>query len=211
MRTTIKCPKCDSMTFHGVREVRQECTITVSAGPKPDASVTDAGAVGATRRNPWDFMFLNSPPITCAGCGEVAEVETWCDTLADVGDMAFADVRDVSEEQMLLTLQNRLYREVRNGAGITLLRDASQHVCGVSLVGGCEGSDAKLPSHELAFPFTRTQWRDAIEACENESDTEWMATHGCEGCAELHGCDYDPGNTPVHEDCKKCQGEGIVV
>ena len=211
MRTTIKCPKCDSMTFHGVREVRQECTITVSAGPKPDASVTDAGAVGRTRRNPWDFMCADSQPITCALCGEAAESERWCDTLEDVCEAAFADVQDIdTEQQMLESLRHRLSKDTSSGVGIALLRDASQNVCAVVLVGCCEGSNAELPSHELALPFTETQWRDTIEQCEAESNDEWMATHGCADCYPSDG-DYEPGKCPVNPECKSCQGEGIVV
>ena len=50
----------------------------------------------------------------------------------------------------------------------------------------------------------------AIDDVEAQVDTIWMATHGCETCAEHFGID-EWGNTPVWTECPDCEGRGAVI
>lgn len=83
-----------------------------------------------------------------------------------------------------------------------------------------EGVDQYAETKTLTWPFTREDFWSAVEEVEQECRGIWNDTHGCEECAERHGF-IDPqsgmeisgcdGMTPVHPDCKECEGKGVSI
>lgn len=55
----------------------------------------------------------------------------------------------------------------------------------------------------------------ALEAINAEAEAIWRDTHGCQECHRLNQTaglgDYEPGLTPVHPECTKCGGHGVVI
>lgn len=87
---------------------------------------------------------------------------------------------------------------------------------GVTVGSIVEGVDQCAKPVSLAFPFSSSVFWAAVQSVEDECDEIWKSTHGCEGCARLHGIDYDDpgtanGYVPVHPDCKECGGTGQIM
>ena len=82
----------------------------------------------------------------------------------------------------------------------------------VFLVGSIvEGTDAEVQAEEVVLPADESAVDAAVQAVEDGATEIWTDTHGCEGCAALAEEPWQPGATHVHEDCKQCDGTGMVV
>lgn len=91
-------------------------------------------------------------------------------------------------------------------------------VYGVTLGSIVEGSDAEVNGKGLYFPFTDSDWSDAVEDVEAEVTRIWNETHSCEGCWKLTAKDTgskssfeDVGTVEVRADCPECGGNGVVI
>lgn len=95
-----------------------------------------------------------------------------------------------------------VYKATDCGAFVTA--EAGQVVVG-SIV---EGVDYGTENHILVYPFTLSDFWEAIEKVELEAEMIWSATHGCDDCGE-----EDPwtGSVAINPECKTCEGEGVVI
>lgn len=82
-----------------------------------------------------------------------------------------------------------------------------------------EPADVDLRKMKSGQAARKAMWQ-AVELTEQRAAAIWDSTHGCCGCALLHGnvdpetgmdCHGRDGITPVHKDCKECGGQGIVI
>jgi hypothetical protein len=107
----------------------------------------------------------------------------------------------------------RVYKGTDCGAWITV-KGAT-----VTLGSIVEGSHYDVNPRALAWPFTKEDFWNALEEIEQEAQTIWDDTHGCEGCAEKwkfiddNGFPVEGGDglTSIHPDCPECKGEGIII
>lgn len=107
------------------------------------------------------------------------------------------------------SIQRHLYKYTDCGAYGAPVYDKVGFRLG-SIVEGCdEGAD----EIELVWPFTQTEWGDALAQIEREAEYIWKKTHGCPGCAQLQDLDYEEhiGRISVRPDCKECGGDGIPI
>lgn len=121
-------------------------------------------------------------------------------------------------EHVDAVLAKRVYKGTDCGACFSVDKDGA----GVSIAGYCEGSDAELPTYQLRWPFTESEFWDALQACDDDAAAEWNATHGCETCREhwiSEGAINDEFGTlgfsgetcPVWDECPECGGGGEVI
>jgi hypothetical protein len=67
---------------------------------------------------------------------------------------------------------------------------------------------------QMTIPEIESEYWKAVEQVNQEAHNIWMETHGCESCTKLHGINNEnseTGYTPVHPDCKECDGDGIII
>ena len=57
----------------------------------------------------------------------------------------------------------------------------------------------------------RIRFGNAIAEVEQQADSIWNDTHGCETCAEHWGINLDDEMSPIWKDCPDCQGHGEVI
>ena len=85
----------------------------------------------------------------------------------------------------------------------------------VCVAGSCEGSDAEHPTHTLTFPFSESEWFEALDQCETESEETWNSTHGCERCWPEGFCteneELEFGCWPINPKCTNCNGDGVIL
>jgi hypothetical protein len=88
--------------------------------------------------------------------------------------------------------------------GAYVVSEAGQVVVG-SIV---EGVDYGTEYHILVYPFTLSDFWEALEKVELEAEEIWNDTHGCDDCGE-----EDPwtGSVAINPECKTCEGEGVVI
>jgi len=79
---------------------------------------------------------------------------------------------------------------------------------GVGVAGYCEGDVGDCPSYTLDYPFTETEFEDAVEVADRDGCELWDETHGCAVCGEEIG-----GRIliPVNPDCESCKGRGEPI
>jgi hypothetical protein len=100
------------------------------------------------------------------------------------------------------TLRKCLYKYTSCGAFIEFLDD------GVVIGSIVEGVDWGTDNHTLHYPFTNTEFWEAVESVEEEASQIWDETHGCEDCGDENP---ETGNIHVRPDCPTCGGHGIVI
>lgn len=71
-----------------------------------------------------------------------------------------------------------------------------------------EGVDEGVGPVVLKYPFELDDFWKMLESVEEESERIWNLTHGCQHCETEDGV---LGCKPVDPDCKKCEGEGIII
>lgn len=79
---------------------------------------------------------------------------------------------------------------------------------GITVGSIVEGVDEGTQTHTLDYPFTIDQFWSALKCVEDEADTIWKETHGCENCGEEDPC---TGYTPINDECVSCKGEGLII
>jgi hypothetical protein len=79
---------------------------------------------------------------------------------------------------------------------------------GVAIGSIVEGVDQCTEVYELAYPFTLTQFNNALNAVKTSAEAIWNDTHGCEDC-DYEESDY--GMPRVNPNCPTCKGLGIVI
>lgn len=64
---------------------------------------------------------------------------------------------------------------------------------------------------KVVSDYIKKTFFDLVEQVDKEAGSIWDRTHGCEGCAEHFGIDWECGDCPVYEDCRQCGGEGVII
>ena len=57
----------------------------------------------------------------------------------------------------------------------------------------------------------RTRFYAALTEVEQQADSIWDDTHGCETCAKHWGINLDDEMSPIWTDCPDCQGSGVSI
>lgn len=78
-----------------------------------------------------------------------------------------------------------------------------------------EGVDQTTDDYELEANQTdeepkhfRTRFDAALKQVEQEADSIWNDTHGCESCAAHFNINLDEEYSPIWKDCPDCNGHG---
>ena len=78
-----------------------------------------------------------------------------------------------------------------------------------------EGVDQTTDDHELEANQTdeepqqfRARFDAALDQVEQEAESIWHDTHGCESCAEHFSINIDEEYSPIWKDCPGCNGYG---
>lgn len=77
-----------------------------------------------------------------------------------------------------------------------------------------EGVDYGTEEHYLKWPFTKEVFWETVEAVDDEANSIWEETHGCEHCWSGEPnmefiSKYDM--RPIDKNCPHCKGEGIML
>lgn len=107
----------------------------------------------------------------------------------------FIAARDCGEETMAEVSRN-VYKYTDCGAWITFWDDC------IDIGSIVEGCDYGTDTYTLTYPFEIKEFWDALKAVEDEADSIWESTHGCEDCG-LNGA--------INLECKTCEGEGVIL
>ena len=106
-----------------------------------------------------------------------------------------------------------IFKGTNCGAWVATTGDAIQ--VGSTVEGADEGTEV----HDLTYPFSKDDFWKAVQAVEDEAESIWKNTHGCEKCWPEGTCDewgneWSPGEVgakPTDPNCPECKGEGIVL
>lgn len=76
-----------------------------------------------------------------------------------------------------------------------------------------EGSDAEVNASPVTLPCTPEDLDAAIQYVEDEVQTIWNNTHGCDGCQKLCEQEHGAGSWggAVHPECPECDGDGVPL
>lgn len=103
--------------------------------------------------------------------------------------------------------------EVASRVARRLYKDTDCGICfghtgySVSVSGYCEGIDAECRSHSLNFPFSQKEFDELVQTADDDGNTMWNETHGCEKC----GPENEYGYRDVNPNCEECGGFGGVI
>lgn len=102
------------------------------------------------------------------------------------------------------SLSRRLYEVTACGAWLKVIDDdPNVNVSAGIMIGSIvEGVEQCTQEYTLTFPFSEEDYDRAVRQVEEEAQSIWDATHGCEDCG-LDGA--------VNPDCKTCGGDGVVI
>lgn len=84
-----------------------------------------------------------------------------------------------------------------------------EFICG-SIV---EGTDAEVTAQPVTLPCSPADLDATIKWVEDEVQSIWNQTHGCEGCEKLAEKEYGKGcwEGQVMADCPECGGDGACI
>ena len=70
-----------------------------------------------------------------------------------------------------------------------------------------EGVDYGTEEHTIQFPFTLVEFNQALDKVEEEAESIWNDTHGCDDC----GIEGEFGGNVINPECHTCKGEGAII
>ena len=71
-----------------------------------------------------------------------------------------------------------------------------------------EGVDQCAEPHTVLFPMSDDDLSVTLTMVNNEANSIWNATHGCEDCRME---DPETGECHINPKCKTCKGEGAII
>lgn len=139
--------------------------------------------------------------------------------LHDLAEHVGADVREGdTPEAVMSRIKHRIYKDTSCGCVVvfclaTAPTRASIHgePFMVQVRGACEGVNYHVDAlqwYSMIPPVPVSEWDTSVAQADQNGQTAWNATHGCEGCGEI---DPESGHRRVREDCPNCGGQGIVL
>jgi hypothetical protein len=134
-------------------------------------------------------------------------------------------------DNLPLTVKQFLHLEKHNGKWccvyIKTLKNFKDKARRVKMQRGSNPIEVKFlftvndyePMKTLTIAEIKNQFWNAVSEVNEQAQEIWLNTHGCEGCEKMWGIDpMDPATylndspyTPVHPDCKECEGGGIII
>ena len=76
---------------------------------------------------------------------------------------------------------------------------------------GTDNIEVEADQLEETSSEYRKRFDAALKEVEDQAESIWQDTHGCETCANHFGINLDEEHSPVWTKCPKCKGNGVSI